>query len=511
VFRAATIRARLRELFARWAGHDDAVRFFDVDHDDLDRAVARGAASSSLVRQGRGVRIGSGGARAYFVGVAGDDGVERALCVAARGQKEGAAVEVARTFRAVVGEPAVFPLYSSTYSTAKAGDVVDVGELERLPSISTVLQPMREVPVRLEATVSEIGTVELALRMTPEALERFRLSFSTRLDGVVEASAAAAPGALPSSGPVHKRIDDGKELILGFFGNKSKDVDPKRVKDLRRDLEKLFGPREQWSLGLARELAGVLLAGAARRRRSAEHERAYFQNLGFMLRPGTGAPFDDWRIEQLWPVWADSVQYVAEKPTWGSWFVMWRRVAAGLDAARQQTMWAYLKPWLLEQGTGKKGTGPTPSGTDEMIRLAASLERLPAAEKVQLGEFIKKKLGRGGLMSAWPLGRVGSRAPLAGQGAEVVSADVAASWIEAILELDVKSVDGAAFALVQLARLTGDRARDVDPAVRAKVLARLTKAGVPAETTRPLQQVVALSGEEASAAFGESLPAGLRL
>ena len=104
---------------------------------------------------------------------------------------EALAVEVARTFRAVVGEPAVFPLYSSTYSTAKAGDVVDVGELERLPSISTVLQPMREVPVRLEATVSEIGTVELALRMTPEALERFRLSFSTRLDGVVEASAAA--------------------------------------------------------------------------------------------------------------------------------------------------------------------------------------------------------------------------------------------------------------------------------------------------------------------------------
>jgi hypothetical protein len=235
------------------------------------------------------VRIGSGGARAYFVGVSGDDGVERALCVAARGQKEGGVVEVARTFRAVVGEPAVFPLYSSTFSSAKAGDIVEVDELERLPSISTVLQPMREVPVRLEATLSEVGTLELALRMTPEAQERFRLSFSTRLDGVVDGGAAAAPGEIPSAGQVHKKIDDGKALILGFFGNKSKDVDPKRVKDLRRDLEKLFGPREQWSLGLARELAGVLLAGAARRRRSAEHERAYFQNLGFLLRPGIGA------------------------------------------------------------------------------------------------------------------------------------------------------------------------------------------------------------------------------
>src|SRR5690606_29144959 len=113
---------------------------------------------------------------------------------------------------------------------------------------------------------------------------------------------------------------------------KSKDVDAKKVKDLRRDLEKLFGVREQWSLALSRELAGVLLSGASKRRRSAEHERAFFQNMGFLLRPGTGAPFDDWRVEQLWPLWRDGVQYVSEKPTWSSWFIMWRRVAAGLDA-----------------------------------------------------------------------------------------------------------------------------------------------------------------------------------
>jgi hypothetical protein len=283
------------------------------------------------------------------------------------------------------------------------------------------------------------------------------------------------------------------------------------VKDLRRDLEKIFGPREQWSLALSRELAGVLLAGAARRRRSAEHERAYFQNLGFMLRPGTGAPFDDWRVEQLWPLWKDGVQYVGEKPTWASWFILWRRVAAGLDAARQQELWAYLKPWLLEQGTGKKGHGATPAGTDEMIRLAASLERLPSAEKALLGDFIGKKLGRGGLTSAWPLGRVGARAPLAGIVSDVVPPDVAVRYIDKVLELDIKTADGAMFALVQLARLTGDRARDVDAAVRDKVIARLEKAGASATMLQPLREVVALSVEDEAVAFGEALPAGLRL
>ncbi len=510
VFRAGAVRARLREIFARWAGGDDVVRFFDVADDDLDRAVARGAAYAGLVRRGQGVRIGAGSARAYFVGVASDDG-ERALCVAPRGLVEGGTLEVDRTFRLVTGEPVNFSLFSSTYSSAKAGDVVDVADLEAMPSISTVLQPSREVPVRLEAALTAVGTLELALRMTPEALERFQLTFSTRLDGSVDPVQAAAPGQIPGAGAVHKRIDDGKSLILGYFGNKSKDVDAKKVKDLRRDLEKLFGVREQWSLALSRELAGVLLSGASKRRRSADHERAFFQNLGFMLRPGVGAPFDDWRVEQLWPLWRDGVQYVSEKPTWSSWFIMWRRVAAGLDAERQLEVWSYLKPWLLEQGTGKKGQGPSPAGTDEMIRLAASLERIPVAEKVLLGDFIAKKLGRGGVLSAWPLGRVGARAPLAGVVNDVVGPDVAGRWIDKILELDIKSAEGAPFALCQLARMTGDRSLDVDADRRAVVVARLAKASADPRFIHMVESIVPVSADDEAAAFGEALPAGLRL
>jgi hypothetical protein len=510
VFRAPTIRARLEEIVASWAGDAGAVRFFDVSGDDLDRAVARGAAYAGLVRRGQGVRIGAGSARAYFVGVASDDGA-RALCVAPRGMLEGNTTEVERVFRLVVGEPVSFPLFSSTFSSAAAGDVVDVADLEPLPAISTVLSPGREVPVRLQATLSEVGTLELALKMTPEALERFKLSFSTRLDGVVVGDRAAAPGEIPSAGHVHKRLDEGKELIADYFGSKSRDVDIKRVKDLRRDLEKLFGLREQWPLALSRELAGVLLSGAARRRRSADHERAFFQNLGYLLRPGFGAPFDDWRIEQLWPLWKDGVQYVAEKPTWASWFILWRRVAAGLDSARQQEVWTYLKPWLLDAGTGKKGQGPTPSGTDEMVRLAASLERLPATEKVILGDFVAKKLGRGGLVSAWPLGRIGTRQPMSGTVGDVVGPDVAARWIDKLLEQDLKTAEGATFAVVQLARLTGDRSRDVDDAVRERAIARLEKAGTEPAWIQQLREVVALSAEDEAVVFGEALPAGLRL
>jgi hypothetical protein len=508
VFRAHAIRERFASIIGTWAGAP--VRFLDVDASDLDRAVARGAAYASFVRRGRGVRIGAGSARSYFVGVDTDAG-QRALCVVPRGLHEGERVEVDRTFRVVVGQPVSFPLYSSTFDQAPAGSLVDVGALERLPAISTVLQPGREVPVQIEALLTEIGTLELALKMTPAALERFRLAVSTRLDGVVDGGSSPRAGGLPQQGVVHKRIDEGKDLILGFFGSKSRDVDPRRVKDLRRDLEKLFGPREQWSVALSRELGGVLLSSLSRRRRSADHERAFFQTVGWCLRPGYGAAFDDWRIEQLWPLWQDGVQYVAEKPTWGSWFVLWRRVCGGLDASRQQEIWAYLRPWLLDQGTGKKGTGATPHGQDEMVRLACSLERIPAADKVALGDFVAKKLGRGGLASLWPLGRLGARAPLQGSAHDVVSPEVAARWIERVLEHDVKTADGAAFALASLARLTGDRARDVDAAVRERVAARLEKAQAKASWLRMVREVVPLSAEDEAQAFGESLPVGLRL
>jgi hypothetical protein len=369
------------------------------------------------------------------------------------------------------------------------------------------------VPVRAEAFYSELGVLELGLHVTPEALRRFRLTFSTRLDASVTPS--TAPGdkpALPQpSGAVAGRIDEAKELVDGFFGNKRKDVDPKRVKELRRDLEKILGLREQWTTATNRELGGVLLAGAKNRRRSADHERVFFQLLGFALRPGVGAPFDDWRLEQLWPLWKEGVQYVADKTNWSSWWILWRRVASGLSAERQRDIGGYLLPWLLEQGTGKKGEGATPHGQDEMIRLAASLERLPASQKAELGAFVWKKLGRGGVTSYWPIGRLGARAPLCGSAADVVPAPLVAQWIDKVLNADLKTAEGASFALAQLARLTGDRARDIDEELRRRVIERMEKAQAPATLVRMVREHVELTADDEGQMLGDALPPGLRL
>ena len=511
VFKSPAIRKRLLDTLSTWVGGAVPLLGGVLHGDALDLAVARGAAQYGQVRRGTGLRIGGGSPRAYFVGVGDEAGGARALCVVPKGLHEGERIEVDRTFRLTLDRPVSFPLYTSTSSAARAGEVVGVGpELERLAPLSTVLASESEAPVRLAAFYSDVGTLDLSLQMTPEALRRFQLSFSTRPDAELR-SGAGADQQPPRADGIHKRLQEGRELLLQFYGSKNKGVDPKRVKDLRRDLEKLFGPRETWSTGLNRELCGTLLGGAKNRRRTVEHERAFFQLVGFTLRPGVGASFDDWRVEQLWPLWPEGVQHTAEKPTWASWWVMWRRIAAGLSAERQREMGAHLKPWLLEQGTGKKGIGPTPHGTDEMVRLAAALERLSAADKSELGAFVLKKIGRGGVSSWWPLGRLGARQLLAGSAHDVVPGAVAAQWAEKVLTADLKTAEGAVFALAQLGRVTGDRTRDLDAALRGRIAERLEKAAAPAHLVQMVRERVEWTDDDEAQAFGEGLPPGLRL
>jgi hypothetical protein len=72
-------------------------------------------------------------------------------------------------------------------------------------------------------------------------------------------------------------------------------------------------------------------------------------------------------------------------------------------------------------------------------------------------------------------------------------------------------VDTATRAAVQLARLTGDRARDVGDPVRREVEQRLVSVGAAEEELRPLREVVAVAESERAAFFGDELPLGLRL
>src|SRR5262245_18947512 len=70
-----------------------------------------------------------------------------------------------------------------------------------------------------------------------------------------------------------------------------------KIRQLWRTLEQTLGPREQWRVPVLRELWSALHTWSGKRRRSADHERVWFQLTGYTLRPGFGYPLDEWRSE----------------------------------------------------------------------------------------------------------------------------------------------------------------------------------------------------------------------
>ncbi|HNC68466.1 MAG TPA: hypothetical protein PLT85_15525, partial [Thauera aminoaromatica] len=67
------------------------------------------------------------------------------------------------------------------------------------------------------------------------------------------------------------------------------------------------------------------------------------------------------------------------------------------------------------------------------------------------------------------------------------------------------------FAAAQLARLTGDRARDLAPELRDEVARRLAALRAPQSWITMVREVVSLDDADRRRSFGEALPPGLRL
>jgi molecular chaperone DnaK (HSP70) len=531
VFNSPKMAERLVQALSDW--WPDAPVIPLLRHQSLELAVARGAAYYGLVRRGMGRRIGGGTAHAFYVGLGSSsaDDQPRALCVIPRGHEEGDTVELTgRTFNLALGHPVQFPLYSTTSDRIdKSGDTVLISdELRPLPPIHTILKgaggKLKTVPVHLRATLTEIGTLELSC-VSDISDEQWRLEFETR--GAVSSQTLTVTESMPA----HFR--HAREWIERIYGHKPVSgrspgpaqkpgpVTPKEIKQLWSQLEQTLGPRDTWRVPVLRELWSALQSGAAKRRRSPDHERVFFQLTGYSLRPGFGYPLDDWRCQQTFALFQDGVQFHKEKPIWTEYWVMWRRIAGGLNPELQQELWTYLKLHLSHRISphvpkhAAKPKGPQPEGLNEMVRAAAALEHVPAAEKIELGSWILARIQDPSTPSGgpwtWALGRLGARNPLHGSVHQTIPPHVAQNWGSELLKLDLRQVDGALFALAQIARRTGDRTRDLDDSWRTQILESLQTHGAPEPWIRMVREVTALESADEARALGDTLPAGLHL
>jgi molecular chaperone DnaK (HSP70) len=199
VLKSRLLRDRLLQTLNGWLSEVGAPSVRVLPGEDLDLAVARGAAYYGLVRRGHGLRIRGGTARAYYVGIESPmpalPGLEppvSALCVAPFGMEEGTEVALPeQELFVVVGEPVTFRFFgSSTRRDDVAGTVLErfsPSELEELPLIELTLPPAGRavgdvVAVQLQASISAVGTLKLeAIARQPLTRdERWQVELSVR-------------------------------------------------------------------------------------------------------------------------------------------------------------------------------------------------------------------------------------------------------------------------------------------------------------------------------------------
>lgn len=519
VFHSPRIAARLARAIDAWGGPPVVV----LPHADPDLAVARGAVAYGLSRVGGGPSISSGSARGYYVEVAGrSEGERPVVCVVPRGTEEGTVqVAAGAPLALVVGRPARFELYASDNARGhRAGDVVartDV-DLDPLPPLFASLgessSTEESVRVALQGELTAIGTLDLAcVELTPSPgspPRRFRLAFSLRPDASRQSGPPPASRARAAQG---RPLEEAGVAIDRVFGKSAKDVHPREAKDLVRELERLLGERGTWDTSTARALFDLVFRGQKGRRRTADHERVFWQLAGYCLRPGVGDPGDPPRVGGLAKLLPERLAFVDQTRGWQQFWFAWRRVAAGLDEAAQVAIRDLVDPFLAPREAGRRPPkGWKPDAPDALLEMASSLERVPAARRAELGGWIIEQTWTDRDPRLWAaLGRLGARVPAYASASYAVPSGTVERWLDHLLREKWGEVPTAAEAALRMARVTGDRVRDLPERVRKDVAKRLTQVGVDPERVRTVTEHVEVEERDQVAFFGEGMPVGLRL
>ncbi|EID0061273.1 hsp70 family protein [Vibrio vulnificus] len=519
VFNSDLVTARMTELLGRWRGAP--VNVLDNPHPDW--SVALGAVAFAKARRGAQLKIGGGSARSYFLHLQEKNKMGKALCLLAKGTEEGQEIRLTgRRFSLTLSEPVRFNLLTSTHDALSHHVAIQNGVMADIdPDIFTPLPPYivtlqgegaeleanqkERVEVQLACQLTEVGTLKMECVSVEEEDKRWALEFEVRNKKAEEQEHAT----------LHPRLKECKELITRLYSGNKKSGEGNEIKVLAKELERKLGKRDEWDFTTLRHLFDAFAQGRKRRRRSEQHEKNWLRLAGFSLRPGFGDATDSWRIEQVWGLYQQGIQFQNHQG-WTDWWVFWRRIAGGLNQEQQETLLAdiakYLHPGAMKNPQTAKAAQDM--GYEAMVRLAASLEHLEVEDKVLLTSwFLSKALNQNQFEQAhwWAIGRLASRTPLYASQHRVIPREQAEQWLPKLLDQNWQKEPMIAFAAVMICRKTGDRLFDISEDFRQQVLTKLKQSRVPDAWISLVEEVKELSESESKRVFGDALPSGLRL
>jgi molecular chaperone DnaK (HSP70) len=517
------LRLRLKQQIGKWqAGEEPHI----LSNPEPDLAVARGAARFGSLLRRRAQRIEARAARAIYLEVHQRQAIEgqrtALVCILPRNASPEEEFKVSQPgLELRLNHPVRFqPYYSTRHDTDKAGSLVSLNDRDfhKLPALQTVarLAAARphsggdRLPVTLSARTNELGLLQVAcVSADPRIKQSWPLEFNLRPHESEKEAQGRTEGATRlDPGVEEARLDAARKRISSLFSRSLDKRDKLSATNLLKSLEQnLATPKANWNWILIRELWTTLYEHIGRRKESIEHEETWLILAGFFLRPGFGADGDEDRINQLWRVHIDGLAFPGKRIQLQQ-YILWRRVAGGLNRERQQII---LAPEFEKLATQK--------GLPELIRLAGSLERVDQNFKTDLiGHFleaaenlaVKKQHCAPYLVS---LGLLLNRAPLYAETENVVPPDFVERAYDALCHLDWAEPELVEIQTLFLraARVIDNQRLDVTRSLRDKIASKLEKAGVVPLKIERIRRFVAVERADRAGLFGESLPPGLVL
>lgn len=509
------LRQRIRELIGNWQS-DHIPQLLDNPEPAL--AVARGAARFGSILHHRSARIESGAARSIYleIGGAGKDTPRSLVCILPRGATPGESHPIENLgIQLRVNRPVrIRTYYSTRHDKDKVGDIVTFrpNRFQKLPPLQTIAKLPEgttapeddQLPVNLSASLTELGLLRLeCISDVPGIVQKWPLSFNLRAGESQTAVSEneADPGVSPEA------LATATKRIVSLFSHHLDPKDHLTAARLLKSLGEILGlPKAQWNLFLVRALWSAIKRCFPCRTNSDDHEEAWLILAGFFLRPGFGAETDPVRIDDLWEIHTAGLAHPTKRIKLQQ-YILWRRVAGGLDRERQT---AVLAPELEKIRTGKKPPA-------ELIRMAGAFERIDPATKTELIHLFISRAGtlseQGGYAAPYfdSLGLMLNRTPLHCGPEAVVPPDLVALAFAGFRDLDWKKSPEITDLFLRSARVTDNRALDLPAPLRKEIARKLQKAGAPPFKISRVEEYVTMDRTERAGLYGESLPPGLTL
>jgi molecular chaperone DnaK (HSP70) len=518
------LRLRLIQQIGRWQHGAEPQMLHNLEPS---LAVARGAARFGTIVYHRSRRIEADAARSVYLEVhqhsakEGQTLAPTLLCILpskASSEEEFPIADVGLEMR--VNRAVRFQaFYSTRRSEDEIGAVVTWNERDfrRLPPLQTTVKlsgrsiERDRLPVTLKTQINELGLLRTAcVSADPTIKETWPLEFSLRADDKEgphsnQDDRATTPQLDP--GVDAARLESAQARIKSVFSRPLDPRDKLTATSLFKSLERILGAlKAEWNWVLIRSLWETLWDCYSDRTRSVEHEESWLILTGFFLRPGFGGAGDESRIDNLWHLQRDGIAHPGKRIQVQK-FILWRRVAGGLNRERQEKI---LIPEMPRLAAGKNS---------ELVRLAGSLERIDVNQKIELVDLFlatartlaAAKQHCAPYLSA--LGLLLNRAPFYAGPETVISPDHVERAFDALSDLEWTEPELGEIQTLFLraARVVDSSHLDLPKSLRQKIATKLEKWGVAPVRLAKVRGFVPLAATDRASLFGESLPPGLAL